>query len=73
MARKLTEAEIEEKDKVRWLAAFKKEFLRRAAITWNEGAGKEDADAFLLYYPDNVTEAVRHFMNKHDLDDGTMY
>lgn len=73
MARKLTEAEIEEKDKARWLAAFKQEFLRRTAITWNEGAGQEDADAFRLYYPDNVTDAVSHFMDKYDLDDGTMY
>jgi hypothetical protein len=73
MARKMTEAEIEEKNKVRWLAAFKEEFLRRSAITWNEGAGQEDAEAFRLYYPNNVTEAVRHYMEKYNLDDGTMY
>ena len=73
MARKMTEAEIEEKDRVRWMAAFKEDFLRKAAITWNEGAGQEDAEAFRLYYPKNVTESVLDFMKKHDLDDGTMY
>ena len=53
-----------------WLALFKAEFLRRTGITWNEGAGNEDDDAE-RYFPDNVSDAVRHYIVKYDMIDIT--
>jgi hypothetical protein len=49
------------------LKAFKAEFLRRTGITWNEGAGLTDEDAFDFYYPQEVAEAVEHYIEKYDL------
>ena len=59
------------KKQTAWLAKFKAEFLRRTGITWNEGAGLEDKDAIDRYYPDEVGEAVGHYIEKYDLEDIT--
>jgi len=54
-----------------WLVVFKAEFLKRTAITWNEGAGQEDSDAIERYFPEEVKDAVSHYIEKYDLDDVT--
>ena len=56
-------------ERVKWVADFKTEFLRRTGITWNEGAGMDDQDAFDRYYPEAVGESVQHYMDKYDLFD----
>ena len=56
-------AKVEE----RWLASFKSEFKRRAGITWNGDAGSTDEDALDIYFPDDVTESVFHFIEKYGL------
>ena len=54
-----------------WLVAFKAEFLRRTGITWNEGAGNEDEDAIERYFPEDVSDAVGHYIEKYDMADIT--
>lgn len=37
----------------------------------NEGAGQEDSDAIERYFPEEVKDAVSHYIEKYDLDDVT--
>ena len=53
-----------------WLSNFTAEFMRRVGITWND-AGYTELEAFDLY-PQDVSEAVSHYIWKHDLTDITL-